>query len=101
MRASSSGETRFDCWGESAADLSQKGSQRNPSAAKNQNTASQPSSFRIKDASGIPRMGPAYPPLQQNPAAREYSWRGNQRARMPLMDGKVPLSPTPSTTRSA
>src|SRR5438876_7482983 len=78
----------------------QKGSQSAPRQANVKNTACHPQKFRIAEARGNARIAPALPPLQPKTAAREYSWRGNQRTRILLMQGMTPLWPKPTRIRT-
>src|SRR5882672_2483086 len=90
-----------DCSGRSRAATHQNGSHSRPNPANSRNTTRQFQIARIAEASGNARMEPAYPPLQQNPVAREYSCFGNQRTRMLFIAGKTPLSPSPIRMRTA
>src|SRR3954466_15454283 len=86
--------------GRSAAPIHQTGSQSKPRAEKQKKIACHPHPARIAEARGNATIDPAYPPLQQKAAAREYSRGGNQRANMALIAGKVPPSPMPRRIRT-
>src|SRR2546428_7418086 len=85
--------------GSSLEPKSQRGSQIPPKKAKAKKIARHPHKPRIMEARGNAIIAPRAPPLQLKPAAREYSWRGNQRTRIPLTEGYIPLSPAPMIIR--